>query len=204
VLNSTILLKNENSILPILLSSGKQKIGLIGSEQDSETFIAAAEYLKYSNESIFGENDFIFEYSDASDFSSSLDIALRNDILIVLLRRSENSDSYLFSLSIINRLLKTNNEIIVVIDADYYQVNMNIQPEALDLKWTDRVPVAILGSYMEKAFIPLLPTIIFGTSNPSGKLPITFPIDIKNKDNFSKMHNSLGGYRYVNKNFVNK
>jgi beta-glucosidase len=48
----------------------------------------------------------------------------------------------------------------------------------IDLPWLDEVPAAVMAWYPGEAFGEALADVIFGTADPGGRLPVTFPTSL--------------------------
>lgn len=86
----------------------------------------------------------------------------------------ENRDRYTYNLifgqdSLINALAEVNPNIIVA----------NISGAPFAMPWIDKVPAVIQSWYIGTMIGPSMADVISGRANPSGKLPFSFPRNIK-------------------------
>ena len=198
---SIVLLKNNNQLLP--LKSTQKKIAVIGAlandknsplgswriGSDDNSAVSVLEGLKkYTNNITYakgadvtiGNTDFINEVkineTDTSGFAAAIKLAKTSEIVIMVLGEhgfqtgEGRSRSKLDLPGVQQRLLeavyKVNKNIILVL--------MNGRP--LAITWADKnistiVEAWQLGTQSGNA----IAQVLFGSYNPSGKLPITFP-----------------------------
>ena len=58
-------------------------------------------------------------------------------------------------------------------------VFVNISGNAVAMPWADKVPAIVQGWYLGSEAGPALADVLSGDVNPSGKLPFTFPVEMK-------------------------
>jgi beta-glucosidase len=198
---SIVLLKNENSLLP--LKNTQKKIAVIGAlandknsplgswriGSDDSTAVSVLEGLKkYTNNITYakgadvtiGKTDFINEVkineTDKSGFDGAIKLAKSSDIVIMVLgehgfQTGEGRSRSKLDLPGVQQQLL---EAIYKVNKHIVLILMNGRP--LAITWADKnIPTIVeawqLGSQTGNA----IAQVLFGDYNPSGKLPMTFP-----------------------------
>jgi beta-glucosidase len=198
---SIVLLKNENSLLPLKIK--QKKIAVIGAlandknsplgswriGSDDSTAVSVLEGLKkYTNNITYakgadvtiGKTDFINEVkineTDKSGFDGAIKLAKSSDVVIMVLgehgfQSGEGRSRSKLDLPGVQQQLL---EAIYKVNKHIVLVLMNGRP--LAITWADKnIPTIVeawqLGSQTGNA----IAQVLFGDYNPSGKLPMTFP-----------------------------
>jgi len=193
-IKSFVLLKNKNQVLPL---SKNKKIALIGplAKDDSHilgTWIARGDrtgkaisvfegieaLLSTTNTMKYAKGCEILG-NDKSKFNEAITIAKESDIVVMVLGESHglsgeaasrtNLDLPGVQKELIAEIKKTGKPIILIL--------MNGRP--LTLEYENEVADAILETWWSGTMGgAAIADVIFGVSNPSGKLPITFPRNV--------------------------
>jgi beta-glucosidase len=198
---SIVLLKNENSLLPLKIK--QKKIAVIGAlandknsplgswriGSDDSTAVSVLEGLKkYTNNITYakgadvtiGKTDFVNEVkineTDKSGFDGAIKLAKSSDVVIMVLgehgfQSGEGRSRSKLDLPGVQQQLL---EAIYKVNKHIVLVLMNGRP--LAITWADKnIPTIVeawqLGSQTGNA----IAQVLFGDYNPSGKLPMTFP-----------------------------
>jgi beta-glucosidase len=106
--------------------------------------------------------------AETDNAAKSADVAL----VFVGERLGEGSDKPVFNLpadqdALIDRVATANPRTIVVLNA----------PTAVAMPWIDKVAGVVYAGYAGQFSGDIIAKVLFGDVNPSGKLPITFPVD---------------------------
>lgn len=182
---STVLLKNANDLLPLNAQNLGDCVAVIG---DADTVAGGGSghvngpYVITPAQGIAnalagaGVTSTKVLYNDGQDVNAAADLAKQCSVAVVVVATtsSEGSDRDTLALS------GNQDALIAAVAAANAQtiVSMNI-PGAILMPWLDQVP-AVLASWMPgQEAGNALADILFGTVNPSARLPITMP----NKDN---------------------
>ncbi len=187
---SMVLLKNDNQVLP--LSNKSEKLAVIGpladskkdllgswkgaGEDDRPVSILEAIRKIAGNQNIIYARGCDINSTDRSDFGKALYAAMVADKVIMIMGESSEMSGEAASRSNINlpgiqtelikRISKTGKPLIIVL--------LNGRP--LDLTEESQLADAILEAWFPGTEGgPAVAEILFGNSNPSGKLPVTFP-----------------------------
>lgn len=188
---SIVLLKNDNSILPLTVD---KKIALIGPLADDNTNVLGSwSALGIENKNIislkeeFENRNINFTYTkgcsinddDQSGFNEAIETAKKADVVLMVMGESQDMSGEAacrtniklpgVQQDLLKEIKKTKTPIILVL--------MNGRP--LDLSWEDQNINAILetwflGTNASKA----IANTLFGYNNPSGKLTVSFPRNI--------------------------
>ncbi|MBV6644647.1 MAG: glycoside hydrolase family 3 C-terminal domain-containing protein [Cyclobacteriaceae bacterium] len=188
---SMVLLKNENKLLP--LSKSIKRVALIGPMSDAPKammgrwkgegkpgdVVTLLQGLKNKlpQATIYSTTGADFEGTDRSGFQEAIALARRSEVIILAVgesqRHSGEASSRAFidipgvQMELIKELHKLEKPIVVVL--------FNGRP--LTINWLDENMPSIL-----EAWLPgteggnAIADVLFGDYNPSGKLPMTFPI----------------------------
>ena len=149
-----------------------------------------------------------WQYPQKASIAHAVSVARKADVALIFAGTSNHFESEGFDRKsldlpdnqdeLIQHVARANKNTVVILTSG--------APVAVD-KWINRVP-AVLETWFDGEFIgKAITDILIGKSNPSGKLPVTFPINIKQeplavqhyKDNDSLLTYSDGiyvGYRY--------
>ena len=137
----------------------------------------------------------------------AVELAKKADVVIVFAGLSKKWESEGFDResmdlpgaqdALIEAIAKVNKNMIVVINSGT-PVSMS--------KWIDKIPVAIQAWYLGQETGNALADVIFGDYNPSGKLPVTFPVKYEDNPAYSSYNREKDkavfkeglfvGYRY--------
>lgn len=218
---SAVLLKNEDSILPV---SSKAKIGVVGVYATNPRYQGAGssivnsikvdnhlEELRKSGLSIIGFEPGFKRYGQKSKklINKAKKLALKSDVLLVYLGLDEVSEAE--GLDRPDMKLPDNQ---IALLKDLYSVNKNIVVilscgSAINLEW-DKYTKGLLHAYLAgEAGAGAITEIIEGKVVPSGKLAETYPVkyrDVASSDNFPSHKKTVEyregpyiGYRYFQK-----
>ena len=193
-IKSFVLLKNENQILPL---TKNKKIALIGPLAKDDSHILGSwvargdrtgeaisvfegiEALLGSTETMKYAKGCEIEGDDKSKFSEAVTIAKESDVVVMVLGESHslsgeaasrtNLDLPGVQKELIAEIKKTGKPIILIL--------MNGRP--LTLEYENEVADAILETWFSGTMGgAAIADVIYGISNPSGKLPMTFPRNV--------------------------
>ncbi|TFG22791.1 MAG: glycosyl hydrolase [Promethearchaeota archaeon] len=172
--NGIILLKNENHLLPLNLST-IQKIAILGPNSELKTSLgggSSTNFPPYEITPLEGLKEKCRNRIEIIDSPAKSDAA----ILFVGLNHekymdAEDTDKRSFSLpkdqiDLIKNTSKINKNTIVVL--------ISGSPVSM-IEWIENIPVVIEAWYAGMEGGRAIADVIFGDINPSGKLPITFP-----------------------------
>lgn len=190
--SSTVLLKNDKNILP--LKKG-QKIAVLGLADHTaithsegsgtvEPSFVKTPLAEITN--VAGQDHVVFH--DGNDTAAAAAVAKSADVAIVFVGTisGEGSDRHSLSLDTSNGQHRTNlNDLVTsVAAANPNTVVVVSAPGAVLLPWSGSV-AAILSNFMGgQAVGGAIANVLFGSVNPSGKLPVTFP-NMENETAFS-------------------
>ena len=187
---SIVLLKNENSVLP-LDSSKLRSIAVIGPHADfgmisgggsAQVDPPGATAPKWKEHVWFPTSPLktiatrvpgaTVEFDSGSDPASAAALAKKSDVAIVFVQQwsSEDFDLPNFTLpdnqdAIIEQVAAANPKTIVVLESG----------SAVAMPWLDRVSGVLEAWYAGSKGADAVADILFGDVNPSAKLPMTFP-----------------------------
>lgn len=193
-IKSFVLLKNKNQILPL---TKNKKIALIGPLVKDDSHILGSwvargdrtgeaisvfegiEALLGSTETMKYVKGCEIEGDDKSKFSEAVTIAKESDVVVMVLGESHslsgeaasrtNLDLPGVQKELITEIKKTGKPIILIL--------MNGRP--LTLEYENEVADAILETWFSGTMGgAAIADVIYGISNPSGKLPMTFPRNV--------------------------
>lgn len=187
--NSLVLLKNNNQTLPL---SQSEKIALIGPLADSPVDMLgswhgagqAGDVITLLDAFTSQKRNFNYakgcetEGSDTSMFSQALDLAKSADKIIMVAGEHFNMSGEAASRAriripeiqqkLLKRLSSLNKPLILIL--------INGRPLCLPLE--TEISDAILEAWQPGTMAgPAITDVLFGNHNPSGKLPVTFPLD---------------------------
>ncbi|MCB0686606.1 MAG: glycoside hydrolase family 3 C-terminal domain-containing protein [Saprospiraceae bacterium] len=186
---SVVLLENKNNTLPL---SKTEKIALIGSLADSPIDMLGSWHGSGQSTDVistlkaFTDQKMNFEYAKGSDmegsdtslFREAVDKAKNADKIVLVAGEHFNMSGEAASrahiripdiqIQLLKRLLALHKPIILVL----------INGRPLCLEWESENMAAILEAWQPGTMAGLAITdVLYGEYNPSGKLPITFPVD---------------------------
>jgi len=218
---STVLLKNENNILPIV---GKKKVGVIGEYAENPRYQGAGssivnsikvdthlEKFRKSSLDIIGYEPGFKRYGQKSKrlINRAKKLAAKSDVLLVYLGLDEVSEAEGIDRSnmklpqnqidLLKELAEVNNNIVVVLSCG----------SVINLEW-DKYTKGLIHAYLAgEAGAEAIVEIIEGKVVPSGKLAETYPVkyeDVASSDNFPSHKKTVEyregpyiGYRYFQK-----
>ena len=199
---SIVLLKNDNSLLP--LKKEGQKIAIIGAlandktsplgswriAADDSTAVSVLEGMqKYSGNKItyakgadvtIGKTEFVSELkintTDKSEFSEAITVAKNADVVIMVLGEHGLQSGEGRSRTELG-LPGVQQELLEAV----YNVNKNIvlvlnNGRPLTINWADKnIPAIVEAWHLGTQSGNAIAQILYGDYNPSGKLPMTFP-----------------------------
>lgn len=129
-------------------------------------------------------------------------IAAQSDYVLLLCGtnddwETEGNDREMLALpgkqnQLIERILKANKNTVVV----------NNSGSPISMPWVNEAPAIIQAWFSGQEFGKALTDIILGTSNPSGKLPISFPIRLEDTPAFTSYPGEFGKVHYGEGIFV--
>ena len=202
---SIVLLKNDNSLLPLKKSG--QKIALIGSlasdktsplgswriAADDGTAVSVLEGLqKYDGNQLtyakgatvnVGRTEFMWETkintTDKSGFSEAIDIAKQADVVVMVLGEHGLQSGEGRSRTDLG-LPGVQQELL----EEVYKVNRNVilvlnNGRPLAIPWASQnIPVIVEAWHLGTQSGNAIAQVLYGDYNPSGKLPMTFPRNV--------------------------
>lgn len=178
---STVLLKNEKELLP--LKQG-QKIAVIGlADKATVTHGGGSGYVTPSFlqtplagiMAVAGEDHVVF--NDGKDIQSAAALAATADVAIVFVATVSSEGGDRASLSLDDGSDRHNQTALVmkVAAANPNTVVVVSTPGAILMPWSNEV-AAILTNFMPgQAVGGAITSVLFGTVNPTARLPVTFP-----------------------------
>lgn len=227
VAKCTVLLKNQNNLLPLKITNTMKRIVVIGDNSTvsglGSGYVPPAYIITHAQGienmlKLKGYNNIEVIYNDGNDINIALNLAESSDIVVIVVATTSKEGADRKTLSLgdhQNQLVSTIANSIIIQKLNNMIVSI-ITPGASLLPWNNEIPGAILlnwlpGQELGNGFAD----IIFGEINPSGKLPITIP----NKDNEINFTNEqypgtgyprdaiyseelLIGYRWYNQNNI--
>ena len=182
---STILLKNENGLLPLALDGSKlRSICVIGDTApvvgggsghvDPPYIVTLFEGI--SNELLQSNNNIEVSYSTGEDMTQAMSLASTADVVVIVVGCSatEGSDRQTLSLgafqnNLVEHIAAVNSAVVVAVRS----------PGAVLMPWEPLVRAVLLTFLPGQEAGSALSDVLFGKVNPSGRLPITIP----HKDN---------------------
>ncbi len=190
---SIVLLKNEKGILP--LHAGKlQSIAVIGAHADTGMISGGgsaqvdppgSKEPKWQDEVWFPtsplqairakEANLRVAFDSGANPASAAELASKSDVALVFVYQWTSEDMDLANLSLpenqdalIEKVAQANPRTIVILETG----------TAVTMPWLDRVSGVVEAWYAGSKGANAVANILFGEVNPSGKLPITFPIGV--------------------------
>ncbi len=169
-----VLLKNTGALLPLDLEKVR-KIAVIGPTAKRKTYLgggSSSNFPPYEVKPIRGIKNKCQDHVELVTTPSEADVTL---VFVGLQHKeggdAENWDKDSFNLpldqiELINETVKDNPNTIVI--------NTSGSPVSM-IEWIDKVPAVLQAWYGGMEAGNAIAAIIFGDTNPSGKLPITFP-----------------------------
>ncbi|MDP4289656.1 MAG: glycoside hydrolase family 3 N-terminal domain-containing protein [Bacteroidota bacterium] len=188
---ATILLKNQNHLLPLNLSKYK-KIAIIGPNAVDMRLGGYSAQPKYYVSIFEGIKKFAGSQSDVrfakgcdimndstNLIPAAVELAKQSDICILALggseetcRENEDADNLNLTgrqMDLVQAIYATGKPCVVIL--------LNGRP--MSIEWiAEKIPAILEGWYLGQETGTALADIIFGKVNPSGKLPITFPRNV--------------------------
>ncbi|HVX43629.1 MAG TPA: glycoside hydrolase family 3 C-terminal domain-containing protein [Mycobacteriales bacterium] len=179
---STVLLKNDGNLLP-LDTHDLNSIAVVGTAAD-QALTGGGGSSKvtpyYSVSPVQGIRDRAgagvdVRTADGSDHAAAAQLAKDSDVAVVVVNdvESEGSDRDDIDLpddqdGLIDAVTAANPHTIVVLDTG----------SAITMPWLQNVPALLEAWYPGEEDGNALASVLFGDTNPSGKLPVTFPTGI--------------------------
>ena len=178
---STILLKNENGLLPLALDGSKlRSICVIGDTApvvgggsghvDPPYIVTLFEGI--SNELLQSNNNIEVSYSTGEDMTQAMSLASTADVVVIVVGCSatEGSDRQTLSLgafqnNLVEHIAAVNSAVVVAVRS----------PGAVLMPWEPLVRAVLLTFLPGQEAGSALSDVLFGKVNPSGRLPITIP-----------------------------
>ena len=178
---STILLKNENGLLPLALDGSKlRSICVIGDTApvvgggsghvDPPYIVTLFEGI--SNELLQSNNNIEVSYSTGEDMTQAMSLASTADVVVIVVGCSatEGSDRQTLSLgafqnNLVEHIAAVNSAVVVAVRS----------PGAILMPWEPLVRAVLLTFLPGQEAGSALSDVLFGKVNPSGRLPITIP-----------------------------
>jgi beta-glucosidase len=183
---ATVLAKNENKALPLKASDYSNKcIAVIGDESTvsgggsgkvtPSYIITPAQGVKNALEAA-GIKDATVQYINGTDVDAAAKLASQCAVAVVVVATSSSEGSDRASLSLGNG----QDELVTAVAAQNPKTIVAVNcPGAVLMPWKDLVPAIVISWLPGQEAGNALADILFGTVNPSGRLPITMP----NKEN---------------------
>ena len=191
-LKSVVMLKNNNQTLP--LAKNKQKIALIGPLADSNQVVGAWGSLARNEEcisllsgmkSLVGGENIVYAKgcdilgNNREDFAQAIAIAKSADIIILAIGEDQSMSGEAKSRAYLN-IPGIQNELAQALKAlNKPLVTIVFSGRPLELGWYAENSDAILQAwFLGNENGNALASILFGDSNPSGKLAMSFPYTV--------------------------
>jgi len=179
--SSITLLKNENGALP--LEKGSIAIAVFGTAGDLSPLsggggsaLVTAPYVAspYAAIGAASDGDTVSYSPGESDPETAATVAADSDAVVVVLavESSEFTDRTSLSLTTAQNALVT-----AVAQANPRTIVVLNTPGAVLMPWLDSVAGVVAAWYPGQENGTALASVLFGDTNPSGKLPVTFPAD---------------------------
>ena len=178
----TVLLQNKNNLLPLKLNKIKS-IALIGKKLDkAEAGGGGSSHVVplYTVTPLQGLKERVgskvtVETATGENVEQAVALAKKSDVVIIMLNllTSEGMDNE------ISFDATTNKMVAKVVKANPMTVVVLKTGSAIMMPWVNDVPSILEAWFPGEEDGHSVPAILFGDVNPSGKLPLTFPKDIK-------------------------
>lgn len=217
---SVVLLKNEDNILPI--QKGKKKITVIGENADrihSPGGGSAEIKALFEVSPLLGLNmisggdtsiDYYPGYRSDDEINLAVEAAKTNECVIIFCGLNHDHDREEFDRTDFN--LPSRQDILItrVLEVNKDAIIVNLSGSPVAMPWIDKANTLIQLFYSGMFSGQVVAEVIFGAVNPSGKLPITFPVKISDSPDHAlgefpgdeKVEYKEGifvGYRYYDK-----
>ncbi|KAH3744391.1 glycoside hydrolase superfamily [Pelomyxa schiedti] len=176
----TVLLKNSNNLLP-LDTNKLTKIAVLGLVAHDSPIISGsgsghvlAEYIVTPYEGIKTRaTASLVEYKNGRVLSEATRLAKESDVAIIVVGvdSAEGTDRASLELP-----LDSDNLIWQVLDVQPNTIVVIHSPGAVLMPWEKEVPTIVESFYPGQEDGNALAAVLFGDVNPSGRLPVTFPI----------------------------
>lgn len=187
----SVLLKNDDDALP-LDAAGLDSVALIGtptfagaakfnSQGPSNAIVVTAPYTVTPEQGLNNAldtlgSDATVTYNNASDIAAAAELAAASDVAVVMVGdiSREGVDRSTLSLPVTDGV---NQDALVeaVVAANPNTVVVLKNGGPVLLPWLDQVPAVLEAWYPAQEDGNIVADLLFGITNPSGKLPITFP-----------------------------
>lgn len=187
----SVLLKNDNDALPLDAAS-LDSVALIGAETfageakfnsqgPSNQIIVTAPYTVTPEEGLNSVLDSLgsaatVTYNDATDVAAAAALAAESDVAVVMVGdiSREGVDRSTLALPVTDGV-DQNALVSAVVAANPNTVVVLKNGGPVLLPWLDEVPALLEAWYPAQEDGNIVANLLFGVTNPSGKLPITFP-----------------------------
>src|SRR5579875_2699599 len=182
----TVLLKNSGSVLP--LTSSDSSIAVIGSDASGSALTAGGGSAGVTSSGTVtplqgitaaAPSGVTVSYNDGSSDSSAASLAASASVAVVFVSLGESEGSDLTSIdlgsaddALISAVAAANPHTIVVLNSG----------SAVTMPWLSSVPAVLEQWYPGQTLGTAAAAVLFGTANPSGHLPVTFPTALAQGD----------------------
>jgi beta-glucosidase len=213
-----VLLKNENSILPLNRDS-KKKIAIIGSFAKKPRIMGAGSSvvkptkidIPYDEIKKIAGNNLSFTFAEGypdkdtinqSIIDKAVNLAKSSDIVVIFAGLSENMETEGMDRRNINLPLSHNAMIskVAAVQKNVIVVLFNGSP--VTMPWLQDVKAVLLAGLDGQAVGGAIADVIFGDVNPSGKLAETYPLKLEDTPSYLNFPGENQEVRYDERMFV--
>jgi beta-glucosidase len=175
----TVLLKNSGSVLPV--TSADKSIAVIGADASSSPLTAGGGSAGVNSSGTVTPLQGItaaapsgtsVSYNDGSSTSSAASAAAAASVAVVFVSNGESEGSDLSSIDLSS---SQNSLVSAVAAANPHTVVVLNTGSAVTMPWLSSVAGVLEAWYPGQQDGTAIASLLFGTTNPSGHLPVTFP-----------------------------
>lgn len=182
--NGTVLLKNTRNLLPLAAATthsiavigAAAGAGVVGSGGGSAHVIAPSIVTPYEGIAARAGNGVHVGFDDGRDRGRAASLAARSDVAIVFVAVHEKESQDLANISLAE---SDNNLIEQVAAANPNTVVVLNTGSAVTMPWLHAVQGVFAAWYPGQQYGDAIAALLFGDTNPSGKLPVTFPTSLE-------------------------
>ncbi len=177
-----VLLKNSGSVLP--LTSSARSVAVIGADASSSPLTAGGGSAGVNSSGTVtplqgitaaAPSGVTVSYNNGSSDSSAASLAASSSVAVVFVSNNESEGS---DLSSINLSSADNSLISAVAAANSHTVVVLNTGSAVTMPWLSSVAGVLEAWYPGQQDGTAIGALLFGTANPSGHLPVTFPASL--------------------------
>jgi beta-glucosidase len=175
----TVLLKNSNGVLP--LTASDTSVAVIGADASSSPLTAGGGSAGVSSSGTITPLQGItaaapagvtVSYNDGSSASSAASLAASSSVAVVFVSNNESEGSDLSSIDLSSG---ANSLVSAVAAANPHTVVVLNTGSAVTMPWLSSVAGVLEAWYPGQQDGTAIASLLFGNTNPSGHLPVTFP-----------------------------